>query len=115
VDDIVDGVLLALTRPEAVGQAFNIGDPRSVLTIYSLAREIIRLSNSSSKIRFEVMDRTDVELRIPSITKAQRLLAFNPQIDLETGLLKTIQWYKDFVVDPTPAEAARFRAAKEAR
>jgi nucleoside-diphosphate-sugar epimerase len=107
VDDIVDGVLLALIKPEAVGEAFNIGDPRSVLTIYSLAREIIRLSNSPSKIRFEVMERADVELRIPSITKAKRLLGFNPKIDLEAGLLKTIKWYKDHVVDPAASEVAR--------
>ena len=46
VDDIVDGIMLALTSDEAVGHAFNIGNPRSTLTIYSLAREIIRLSSS---------------------------------------------------------------------
>lgn len=106
VDDIVDGVLLTLTRPEAVGEAFNIGDPRSVLTIYSLAREIIRLSNSSSKIRFETMERADVELRIPSITKAQKLLGFQPKIDLEAGLQKTLKWYKDYIVDPSKSSGA---------
>jgi UDP-glucose 4-epimerase len=61
VDDIVDGVVLTLTKPEAVGEAFNIGNPRSVVTVYQLAREIIRLSNSSSKIRFERVDRADVD------------------------------------------------------
>lgn len=94
VDDIVDGVALALTKPEAVGQAFNIGNPRSVVTVYNLAREVIRLSNSSSTIRFEPVDRADVELRIPSIVKAQKLLGFNPQVDLESGLLRTIDWYR---------------------
>src|SRR5262249_34102742 len=73
VDDIVEGVVLALVRPEAVGQAFNIGNPRSVVTVYNLAREVIRFSNSSSKIRFETVDRVDVELRIPSISKARDL------------------------------------------
>ena len=48
VDDIVDGILLCLTREEAVGHAFNIGNPRSTLTIHSLAREIIRLSSSGA-------------------------------------------------------------------
>jgi len=94
VDDIVDGVLLALVKPAAVGQAFNIGNPRSVVTIYHLAREVIRLSNSTSKITFEKVDRADVELRIPSITKAQELLGFNPVVDLEMGLLRTIEWYR---------------------
>jgi nucleoside-diphosphate-sugar epimerase len=94
IDDIVDGVLLALVRPEAVGQAFNIGNPRSVVTVYNLAREVVRLSGSSSQIRFEAVDRADVELRIPSITKAQKLLGFNPRIDLEEGLMRTIAWYR---------------------
>jgi nucleoside-diphosphate-sugar epimerase len=102
VDDIVDGVVLALTRPQAVGQAFNIGNPRSVVTVYNLARDIIRASNSTSKIRFDTVDRADVELRIPSITKARELLGFEPKVDLEEGLQRTIEWYRRHLV----AEAA---------
>jgi nucleoside-diphosphate-sugar epimerase len=98
VDDIVDGVLLSLVKPEAVGEAFNIGKPRSVVTTYHLAREVVRLSNSPSKIRFEVLDRTDVELRIPNIVKAQKLLGYAPQVDLDEGLLRTIDWYKTNVL-----------------
>src|SRR5262249_13566236 len=94
VDDIVDGVMLAITKNEAVGQAFNIGNPRCVITVYNLAREIIRLTNSSSKIRFEQTDRADVELRVPSITKARQLLGYEPKVDLEEGLLRTIEWYR---------------------
>jgi UDP-glucose 4-epimerase len=94
VDDIVDGVMLSLTKDKAVGNAFNIGNPRCVVTVYNLAREIIRLTKSSSKIRFEYIDRADVELRVPSITKARELLGYEPKIDLEEGLLKTIEWYR---------------------
>ena len=94
VDDIVDGVMLAITKDAAVGNAFNIGNPRCVVTVYNLAREIIRLTKSSSKIRFEYIDRADVELRVPSITKARELLGYEPKIDLEEGLLKTIEWYR---------------------
>jgi len=94
IDDIIEGVLLSLVKAEAVGQAFNIGNPRSVVTVYHLAREIVRLSNSTSKIKFEVVDRADVELRIPNILKARTLLGFEPHIDLEDGLLRTIEWYR---------------------
>src|SRR5262249_38636654 len=80
VDDIVDGVLLAITKDEAVGNAFNIGNPRCVITVYNLAREIIRLTKSNSKVRFEEMNRADVELRVPSITKARQLLDYQPNI-----------------------------------
>ena len=98
VDDIVEGVVLTLTRPEAIGQAFNIGNPRSVVTVYNLAREVIRVSNSKSKIRFETVDRADVEFRIPSIKKARELLGFEPKVDLEEGLQRTIEWYRHHLV-----------------
>jgi nucleoside-diphosphate-sugar epimerase len=94
VDDIVDGILLALSRDEAVGHAFNIGNPRSTLTIYNLAREIVRLSSSASPITFVKWPQADVELRIPNIDKARELLGYVARIDLEEGLLRTIQWYR---------------------
>lgn len=95
IDDIVDGVMLALEKPEAVGEVFNIGNPRSTLTIYNLAREIVRLSHSGSEVRSVPWNFADVELRIPDVGKARKLLGFDPRIDLEEGLLKTIAWYRD--------------------
>ena len=94
VDDIVDGIMLALTRDEAVGHAFNIGNPRSTLTIYALAKEILRLASSSSHIEYVPWKQADVELRIPNIDKARELLAFKPKVDLEEGLLRTVYWYR---------------------
>jgi len=94
IDDIVDGILASIEREEAVGHAFNIGNPRSTLTIYNLAREVVRLSSSSSRIVFVPRDQPDVELRIPNIDKARELLDFEPGVDLEEGLLRTISWYR---------------------
>lgn len=94
VDDMAAGLLACLERDEAVGQAFNIGNPRSVVTIYNLAMQIVRLSGSRSKISFVPWDQTDVALRIPNIEKARRLLGYEPQVDLEDGLQRTIQWYR---------------------
>ncbi len=93
-DDIIDGVMSTLTREEAVGQAFNIGNPRSTLTIYNLAQQIVRLAKSDSELVMQPIDRTDVELRIPNIDKAKSLLGFEPKINLEEGLLRTIAWYR---------------------
>jgi nucleoside-diphosphate-sugar epimerase len=94
VDDIVDGILACLERPEAVGHAFNIGNPRSVVTIYNLAEQIINLSGSSSAIQFVEWNKADVELRIPNIEKARRLLGYEPRVNLEDGLTRTIKWYR---------------------
>ncbi|MEX0822531.1 MAG: NAD-dependent epimerase/dehydratase family protein [Rhodothermales bacterium] len=95
IDDIVDAIMLCLDRDEAVGQVFNIGNARSTLTIYDLAQRIIRLSGSGSEIRFEERDGSDVEIRIPSIDKAVDLLGYQPVVDLEEGLERTIAWYRD--------------------
>jgi nucleoside-diphosphate-sugar epimerase len=95
IDDIVEAVLLGLERPEAVGQAFNVGNSRSVCTIYDLARHVIRLSGSESKLVFVKWPFADVELRIPNIDKARRLLGYEPKVDLDEGLLRTIQWYRE--------------------
>jgi nucleoside-diphosphate-sugar epimerase len=94
VDDIIDGIVLALTREEAVGHAFNIGNPRSTLTIYALAKEILRLASSASRIEYVPWKQPDVELRIPNIDKARELLAYRPRVDLEEGLLRTVYWYR---------------------
>jgi nucleoside-diphosphate-sugar epimerase len=94
VDDMVQGLLATLDRPEAVGQSFNIGNPRSVVTIYNLATQVLRLSGSRSRVRFVPWNSADVELRIPNIDKAKQLLGFEPQVDLEEGLLRTIDWYR---------------------
>ena len=94
VDDMVEGVLRALEVPGAVGHTFNIGNPRSVLTVYQLAQEIIRLSRSPSKIAFVPWGNTEVELRIPNIDKAREILGYEPAVDLEPGLLRTIEWYR---------------------
>jgi len=80
VDDIVDGILATLERPEAIGHAFNIGNPRSVVTIHNLAHQIVRLSSSRSSIVHVPFTSADVELRIPDIGKARELLGFEPQV-----------------------------------
>jgi nucleoside-diphosphate-sugar epimerase len=94
VDDIVNGVELCLSADEAPGNTFNIGNPRSTVTIYNLARDIVRLSSSGSPLQHVTWDFPDVELRIPNIDKARDLLGFAPQVDLEEGLLRTISWYR---------------------
>ena len=94
IDDIVDGVVETLTNEKALGQAFNIGNPRSTLTIYHLAKLIVDLAKSESQIVMEPIDRVDVELRVPNIDKARTLLGYQPRINLEEGLTRTIDWYR---------------------
>ena len=94
IDDIVDAILLAMTRDEAIGESFNIGNPRSTITIYQLAQLIVRLTESKSPIEFVGWDFPDVELRIPDVKKAEQLLGFRAHVELEQGLGDTIEWYR---------------------
>ena len=94
VDDIIDGILLCMKEDKALGQAFNIGNPRNTVTIHYLAKEIIRIAKSDSEIVYQPWDSQDVELRIPDIDKARTLLNYQPKFDLEQGLERTIQWYR---------------------
>lgn len=94
IDDMVEGICRCLTKKRAIGHTFNIGNPRSAITIFHLAKEIVRLSSSSSPIVFVKKTMKDVELRTPDIEKARKLLGFSPKVDLEEGLLRTIQWYR---------------------
>jgi UDP-glucose 4-epimerase len=94
VDDMVDGTLLVLERPEAVGQAFNIGNNRSTVTIYDLALRVNRLTGNPGSIVFRPLDYADVELRIPNVDKARELLGFDAKVELDEGLERTIAWYR---------------------
>ncbi len=94
VDDMLDGVLLALVHPRAVGESFNIGNQRAVTTIYGLANTVIRVLGSSSTVVFTRRDYADVELRIPAVRKARDLLGFEACIDLEEGIRRTAEFYR---------------------
>lgn len=95
IDDIVDGILMCLEDDRAVGETFNIGNPRSTVTIYQLAQLVVRLVESSSEVSFVRWDFPDVELRIPNVRKAEELLGFRAQVELEEGIARTIDWYRN--------------------
>lgn len=102
IDDIVDGIILTLKNDKAIGESFNIGNPRGTVTIYGLALAVIRVTYSQSKIVFVPKDQADVELRIPNIEKATTILGFEPKIDLEQGLKLTSDWYYEKIIRNTP-------------
>ena len=92
VDDFVDGVFHCLEHPKAIGESFNIGNARAVITILGLAQTICRVLNSTSEIAFAPPISPDIELRVPAVTKAEELLGFKACIDLEEGIQKTAMW-----------------------
>jgi nucleoside-diphosphate-sugar epimerase len=93
VTDFVDGVLRCAERNEAVGHAFNLGNPQGTVTNFELANMILRLSNSKSQIIFKPHPGPEVDLRVPSIEKAISLLDYRPTVSLESGVRQSIEWY----------------------
>jgi UDP-glucose 4-epimerase len=92
VNDFVDCILKCLDTPESVGQSFNIGNSRAVITILGLAQLVCRVLNSKSKIVFDPPLSADIAIRIPSVTKTEEILNFKAKVDLEEGVLRTAKW-----------------------
>ncbi len=91
VSDLIDGIfrLSNGTYHEPV----NIGNPTE-LTVKEFAERIIRITNSTSTLAFKPLPTDDPKQRRPDISKAKKLLAWEPKVDLETGLQKTITYFK---------------------
>src|SRR6266516_4398114 len=94
VDDMVEAVRLCLEHPRAVGQSFNVGNPRSAVTIFDLAQRVRRLTGCPGEIVFAPLEYVDVELRIPNVEKAREELGFEAKVELDDGLERTIAWYR---------------------
>jgi UDP-glucose 4-epimerase len=94
VDDMVEAVLLCLEHPNAIGQSFNIGNPRSAVTIFDLAQRVKRITGCSGEIVFAPLEYVDVELRIPNVEKAREAIGFDAVVELDDGLERTVAWYR---------------------
>jgi UDP-glucuronate decarboxylase len=89
VDDLVEG-LIKLFFTENIHEPINLGNPQPI-TMTQLANEIVKLTNSKSKLLFLDLPGDDPRDREPDISKAQDLLGWNPQISRTVGLEKTIE------------------------
>jgi UDP-glucose 4-epimerase len=78
IDDMVDGLLLAMIHPKAVGESFNIGNQKAVVTIYGLANTVVRVLKSKSPIVFN----------------RKKHLGFEAKVDLDEGIIHTAEYYR---------------------
>jgi len=95
VDDFVECLMECLENPAAVGHSFNVGNSRAVITILGLAQTVCRVLNSKSEIVFAPQLSADIAIRIPSVTKSEEILGFKAKIDLEEGIVKTAEYFKN--------------------
>lgn len=92
VDDLIDGIVAMMNSDDDIIGPINLGNPIE-FTIKDLASKIIMMTGSSSKIKFETLPVDDPKQRKPDIGAAFRLLGWEPKIDLEQGLEKTINYF----------------------
>jgi dTDP-glucose 4,6-dehydratase len=101
VTDLVDGILRLMESD--LNDPVNIGNPHE-LTIDEIARLIISLTGSTSRIVHRPLPVDDPRQRQPDITRARTLLGWEPRVGLEEGLLKTVAYFRRRLdIDATPA------------
>ena len=96
VDDLVDGLIRMMNGPDDFVGPINLGNPREY-SIRTLAETILRLIGSNSSIVSRPLPEDDPKRRRPDITLAKERLSWKPEINLEQGLEKTIQYFKEIL------------------
>ena len=94
VDDTVDGIIRMMNTPRGITGPVNLGNPNEI-SILDLARLIIDLTGSRSRIVFKPLPQDDPRRRCPDITLAREKLGWKPKIDLMTGLKKTVEYFSN--------------------
>jgi dTDP-glucose 4,6-dehydratase len=91
ISDLVDGIWRLMQAP--IPEPVNIGNPHE-MTLLELAKRILRLTGNASPIVFQPLPQDDPRVRQPDITRARTLLGWEPRVDVEEGLAKTIEWFR---------------------
>ena len=92
VSDLVDGIWRLMRSP--VNDPVNIGNPRE-MTLLELAKLVIQAAGSTSEIVFRPLPVDDPKVRQPDIDRARRLLGWEPAVEIEEGLARTLEWYRN--------------------
>jgi nucleoside-diphosphate-sugar epimerase len=93
VDDLVDGIIRTVSAPGQQGEIFNLGNPREQ-TILDLARAVCDSVGITLRVRHLPLPEDDPTRRQPDITKARRVLHWEPHVDLDEGMTRTVSWFR---------------------
>lgn len=94
IDDLIDAMILTMNTDDDFTSPINIGNPNEI-SINELALKIIKLTNSKSNLIYRDLPIDDPKRRMPEISLAKEKLNWYPNISLETGLIKTIKYFKN--------------------
>jgi dTDP-glucose 4,6-dehydratase len=99
VDDLIDGIKKLLYSNES--KPVNLGNPEEI-AIIDFAKEIIKLTGSKSHIVFHLLPQNDPKVRQPDITKAKRVLGWEPKVSRQEGLRRTIKYFQEKLSKSSP-------------
>jgi UDP-glucuronate decarboxylase len=99
VDDLVRGLVLLMETGGLMGEIVNLGNPEEH-TILQFAERIVALTGQEDGIVFEPLPQDDPQRRRPDITKARQLLGWEPQVSLDDGLLRTLEFFRERIQEP---------------
>jgi len=97
VADLVDGIWRLMQAP--VHEPVNLGNPHE-MTLVELAKRVLRLTGSASPLVFQPLPVDDPRVRQPDITRARALLDWEPRVDVDEGLARTIDWFRQVLGRP---------------
>lgn len=93
VDDLVEGIRRMLNLSNSIDSPVNLGNP-SEFSMIQLANRVIEISGSKSQIKYEDLPQDDPKQRKPNIGKAQALLGWQPNVELDEGIEKTMHYFR---------------------
>ena len=96
VDDLIDGMIKMMGSPDLLTGPVNLGNPNE-FTMLELAQKVIELTRSKSNLVFKPLPQDDPRQRQPDIKLARKELGWQPSVELEAGLTKTINYFKDLI------------------
>lgn len=96
IDDMIEGIYRYMSLTNGFVGPVNLGNPSEV-TILDLAKLIVDLTGSKSKIVFKQLPQDDPERRMPDISLAKSKLGWKPEVDLKTGLMETIEYFEGLI------------------
>ncbi|MBG0859740.1 MAG: GDP-mannose 4,6-dehydratase, partial [Bacteroidales bacterium] len=96
IDDLIDGLIKLMDTSENFTGPVNLGNPVEV-SVGELAQKIIKMTGSKSKVVYMPLPEDDPRQRKPDISLAIRELGWKPEVDLESGLSKTIEYFKKYL------------------
>lgn len=107
IDNLIDGMIAVMGTDDSITGPVNLGNPNE-MSILELAQRIIELTGSRSRIVFRQLPQDDPRQRRPDISLARRLIGYQPDIDLNEGLSRTIEYFRERLLSPVETKNNRY-------